>query len=399
MRTLTPLLLLVGVALSARAQNAPEVVHPLPVPTGPRAVGTTVAYLVDSTRTDADFPTGRPITLQLWYPAERATGVRAAYLLEPQLGSTLRRIGYYGVDSAALKTWESLRTHAWTNAPPLPGRHALVTLSVGLGVVRANYTSIATQLASRGYIVAMVESPLAGLMVLPNGQTVMDTTNRLEAAAGHRAAVAAWSRDVSFVLNELSSQRAPANIHRVAATIDWSRVGAIGHSSGGLVAIATCETDVRVRACANMDGGLATPQQEPIADFVAKGVTKPTLVMRSHPIYSDSDFARRGLTREAWEKRNAAGSIAFDAFAVRSTGPVWVARVAGTGHFTFSDAPYVMPSAISRFGGKIIAADRGLDVITTVLLAFFDQQLAARPADVGDLGLHLSEVTITRSNR
>jgi hypothetical protein len=146
----------------------------------------------------------------------------------------------------------------------------------------------------------------------------------------------------------------------------------------------------------NLDGGVASPEQEPMADFVSKGTTKPTLFLRSQPIYSEADFAKRGLTREQWEKRGEGGRIAFDSLVARSRGPLWKASVAGTGHMSFSDAPFVMPSTISRFGGKIIDPQRGLVVITSVMRAFFDRELGGTGEDLAKLSIRYPEVTIDR---
>ena len=173
--------------------------------------------------------------------------------------ASLLRNDYYGVDSTALREWGAVRTHSHTDAAPTTGTHPVVAFSVGLGVARANYTSIAEELASHGYIVALVESPLQGFMVLPNDREVMDTAGRFGAATGHRRGVADWSKDISFALDELRAGRVSAPGRRVATTIDWSRIGAAGHSSGGVVAIAACETDARVRVCVDLDGGMASP--------------------------------------------------------------------------------------------------------------------------------------------
>src|SRR5262245_898446 len=356
----------------------------LPRPTGPSPVGTAVDPLVDESRQDADFPLGRPITLQLWYPAVGSSGVRAPYLMEEGLAKAMTSQGYYDVEVAALESWAALPTSSRLDAPPAPGSHPLATLSVGLGVVRANYTTLAEELASHGTVVALVESPLAGLMGLPDGKVVQDTTDRLEKAEGHRAAVDEWARDVSFVLDQLQSKRAAAD---VAATIDWTRAGAIGHSSGGLVAVQACATDARLRAAIDLDGGLVTPEGEPLARFVEPGPTKPALILRSKPLYDDADFARRGLTREQWEARGASGKAALEALAARSPAPLTVATVAGTGHFSFSDAPFVMPAAITRFGGRVIDARRGWLVITGAIRAFLDGRLAPQPGHAFDEAL------------
>ncbi|MEP6733670.1 MAG: hypothetical protein ABJE10_23695 [bacterium] len=380
------------------AQTLPEVVIPLPAPTGRFPVGTAVAYLTESTRRDTDFAAGRPITVQLWYPVTAVSDTHAPYLFEKELGATLVRTDYYGIDTIALAAWAHLTTHSIIGAPVASGSHPIITFSVGAGVARANYTSIAEELASHGFIVVLVESPLAGFMMRPNGQLITDTTEHYGTPIAHRAGVAAWSRDVSFALDQLHAHSVSPIFTRVASTVDWSRIGAAGHSSGGLVAIATCETDSRVRACVNLDGGMASPQQEPMADFVAKGTTKPTLLLRSKPLYSEADFARRGLTREQWEKRGEGGRIALDSVIARARGPLWMGFVAGTGHMSFSDAPFVMPSTISRFGGTIIDARRGLLVITTAIRAFFDQEFDHKRDDLVNLSARLPEVTIVRTH-
>ncbi|MEO8296126.1 MAG: hypothetical protein ABI613_11475 [Gemmatimonadota bacterium] len=391
-------------ALLSTQQEVPapvfaDTVLPLPAPTGRHSVGTTTAYLVDSTRTDGNFPGGRPITVQLWYPALHDESQASSYLQEPGLPSLLLRIQYYGIDSAALGAWPTILTHSRVNPPPDRGPFPLITFSVGLGLIRANYTTLAEELASHGFIVALVETPLAGTMISQDGREIMDTIGITETPAGHRAAVVTWSRDVRFALDQMQLQQLPGESGRVARVIDWGHVGAAGHSSGGLVAIATCEADERVRACVDLDGGMASPSQEPMADFVSHGVTKPTLLLRSRPIYGDADFARRGITRAQWEKRGEGGKIALDSLIQRSHGNLRVGGVAGTGHMSFTDAPFVMASTITRFGGMIIAPNRGLLVISSAVRAFFDEEFSIRPGAMAEVTQRFSELTIENSAR
>ena len=387
------LLFLLVLAVPMAAQSGPEKVAPLPFPPGSCRVGTTVAYFADSTRPQKELPVARPITVQLWYPAS-STAAPAPYLWEAPLGSALMATGYYGVDSVTIHAWSLLQTHSSKDAAPAPGKHPLLAFSVGLGVARANYTSIAETLASYGYIVALVESPLQGFMVTASGMIVTDTAGIYGAPAIHREGVADWARDISFTIGRLGGRHLPGPTARVAAAIDFSRIGALGHSSGGLVAVATCETDGRVHACANMDGGLTAPDGAPLADFVPRGIHHPTLFLRSQPLYDDSTLARRGMTREQWTKRGAAGKLAFDSLAARSKGQLWSVQVAGTGHFSFSDAPFVMPSAITRFGGRIIAPERGWQVITAVLRAWFDRELRQRGEGITPLTVTMPELTV-----
>ena len=390
--TITTILCLV-LSSGLLAQSQKEVVAPLPEPSGAFAIGTTVAYLTDTARRDPDLRDGRPITLQLWYPAT-SNGPLAPYLVEPALPASMLRNQYYGIDSSALIAWRSVRTHSKLDVSPTKGTHPLVAFSVGLGVARANYTSIAEELASHGYIVALVESPLQGYMVLPNGGEVMDTSGRFGTPAGHRRGVADWSKDISFALDALHAARVPEASRRVVGTIDWSRIGAAGHSSGGSVAMATCEADVRVRACVDLDGGVASPEKEPMADFVPRGTSKPTLMLRSEPLYDDTTFARRGTTREQWLKQREGGSAAAAEFVRRSNPSLRIAHLAGAGHFNFSDAPFVMPSAITRFGGRIIRPERGWTIITTVMRGYFDSEFAGHGDGLAALVARFPELTV-----
>ena len=383
-----------GYSQALAQQPTRETVSPLPKPTGKSAVGTTIIYLTDSTRSDADFPGGRPINVQLWYPASSGAGTVAPYLPDRGLAESLLRNQYYGVDSAALRAWAMLSTSSRRDVPPATGKHALIAFSVGLGVARANYTSIAEELASHGTIVAMVESPLQGFMILPNGKEVFDSAGRYGETAAHRAGVAAWARDISFMLDQLSATRVPAAAANVAATVDWARVGATGHSTGGLVALAACESDVRLKACVDLDGGVAAPDKQPLADFVMAGVTKPALLLRSQPLYDDTTLARRGMTRDQWEKRGEAGNQTLAEFIGRAHAPIRHASVAGTGHFNFSDAPWVMPSAINRFGGRIIHPMRGWTIITTVLRTYFDSEFGGRGDGLDALHARFPELTL-----
>jgi hypothetical protein len=265
---------------------------------------------------------------------------------------------------------------------------------VGLGVIRANYTALAEALASSGYVVALVESPLQGLMVTGDGVAVTDTIGRFGDAALHRAAVIGWARDLSYVLDRLVAGGSSPVTARVAAAIDSTRIGALGHSTGGLVAVSACEADPRIRACVNMDGGLVDPAGAPLADFVERGVNGPTLFLRSEPLYDDTTLARRGMTRAEWEQRGEAGRNALESLRRLSRGPLTVARVAGTGHFSFTDAPFVMPSAITRFGGRIIAPERGLEVITSALSAWFGTELDRRGDGLPELAARMPELTV-----
>ncbi|MEO7103979.1 MAG: hypothetical protein ABI311_11380 [Gemmatimonadaceae bacterium] len=383
------------------AASAAQRVPLLPVPSGTHSVGTRYFFFVDSSRPD---PTGRKgfggraIPVQMWYPAAAgADGPRAPYISRAAMLDAIVRQRYYGVDSTLLADWAGIVTHSRVRATVLPGKHPLVTLSAGLGVATANYTAIAEDLASHGYIVAGIDHPYEGVAVLPGDIIVTaddDTANSSDDAAVQRHQISSWATDISFVLDRLQHSRVDSGESSVAHAIDWSRVGAFGHSSGGLIAVQACEHDARLRACVNLDGGPADPQNNPIADFVNEGLRRPTLFLLEQPIYSDSDLARRHMTRAQFESGRGNFAALVDSLKRRARAPFYLGRIAGTGHFSFSDAPFVMPTTITRFGGRIIDGRRGLRIITVVLRTFFQQNFAMGDgARVTDLSTQFGELT------
>ena len=103
------------------------------------------------------------------------------------------------------------------------------------------------------------------------------------------------------------------------------------------------------------------------------------------------------LSAAQWEAAGQKGLAAFDSVARKSSGSLFIGRVAGTGHFSFSDGPFTMPTTITRFGGKIIDGTRGWTVITTTVRAYFEAVFGGRPAEFpGDLTTRFPELTLTR---
>ena len=353
----------------------------LPAPTGQYAVGTTESVLVDSSRRDSvsrNHFGGRAILVQLWYPAEDAPHAPAPYLIDSGLLPALTSQQYYGLDSTTLSSWKTVDTHATLDAP-LRGRgHPLLVLLGGLGVARANYTGFATELVSHGYIVAAVDLPYEGFTAYPRDTVLTagdDSANSIDDAGVQRQQAAGWAADVSFVLDRLENGL-PGIAGQVALGIDWNHVGIFGHSSGGLIAVDAANRDPRIRAAINLDGGPLDPHHQPIANFVREGIRRPTLFLLEKPIYNDADLARRHLTRAQFEARGNGFAEFMDSLTRQARAPLLVARIAGTGHMSFSDGPFVMPTTISQFGGRILDGRRAWEIITTTVQTFFEHVFA-----------------------
>ena len=331
----------------------------LPEPTGPHPVGTTSVHLVDGSRPDqwvAD--TSRELMITIWYPAASATGPRAGYLTraESELVLSRRDVG------VPLDTLSTVRPNAFADAPPVgePGGRALILLSPGFTQPRATLTSIGEDLASHGYVTAVIDHTHENAaMTFPDGRIV-----GFGLAQGRRGPDF-WLRvrggraaDASFVLDELLGPNPP---WPGAALIDPHRVGMAGHSAGGASTIAAMLADRRIRVGSNMDGSTDAP-------IPATGLGRPFLFFGRDGQYSPGD----GPAADTWA-RDWPGLTGWKRWLV----------VAGAVHASFTDLGLLA----DQLGISIGASTPGLRTMAITrayLRALFDQHLLGEPRPLLD---------------
>ncbi|MFF5389965.1 alpha/beta hydrolase family protein [Streptomyces sp. NPDC013012] len=362
------LALTAGVA-TATAADAPApgaraaAAHParpaaLPAPTGPHAVGSTVLPLVDRSRTDPWVPTadGRALMVTLHYPAARSGGSPAPYATREEARLLAEQLGP-GVSGDVLAR---TRTHSRTDARPAPGRHPLVVLSPGFSVSRWTLTSLAEDLASRGYVVASVDHAYESFGIsLPGGRTLTCVACEALDEDGVHGSVVTTTRaaDVRYVLDRLVG---PRSVWRHADAIDARRIGMAGHSIGGASAATAMAADRRIDAGINMDGAFWE-------ELPAEGLRgRPFLMLGTHdethlPGGADTSWGRTWSALDGWKR--------------------WI-TLAGSDHFSFSDGP-----VLSRHFGlpePELSADRAVALTRTYVSAFFDRHLRGLPRPVLD---------------
>jgi pimeloyl-ACP methyl ester carboxylesterase len=268
-----------------------------------------------------------------------------------------------------MNAWKEVATHAWLDAPLLAGKPSwpVLLLSHGLGVSRMHYTSLAQELASHGYVVLCIDHPYGGLKSLPDGRILSTEQDKsLEAEWNRRTED--WASDMKFLLDQLEKLNKGDSKYRFSGRLNLRQVGVFGHSMGGAAALACSRIDPRVGACADLDGA-------PTPKTVQEGVGCPALLVRSKPEYSDAELAAKGRTREQWRKQGDAIQATWKkVFGIKGL-PSYNLSIRGAGHMSFSDAPFVMPDTITRFGGRIIDAQRCFEIQVWLLRTFFDQYL------------------------
>ncbi len=328
----------------------------------PTGVGLVDVAVTDATRADiVDPERPRRWSVRLFYPA--CGGGAPGRYAAPELAAAMADGGYYEQPRAEIESWSERRLGG-VGAVACGGPRPLATVSIGLGVAGVNYSLLAERLAAAGYVVAIVDHPYGAVSRLPDGtlqsgrdDPLAPQTDADPAVLARR--VAEWAADISRTVDAALAGELAAG-----ARIDAARVFALGHSMGGAAAMDACRADPRLAACVNMDGA---PFGTKTMDEGGHG---QLMILHANPRYSDADLAARGRTRAQWDAMGEQFEAVWtDAFAQGDPEYVRVS-VGGTGHMSFSDAPYVMPDTITRFGGDLVDADRAHTLIVRALDAY-----------------------------
>jgi pimeloyl-ACP methyl ester carboxylesterase len=327
-------------------------------------VGERILHVIDSSRTDP-LASGhlREWMVTLLYPASApANSAREHYIADNALLTEMLRETQDEAIGRELRQSAALGTDIVVNARPTSSQYPLVLLSPGYGEVGRLYVYLACAIVNKGFAVALVDHPYLGLVRLPDGRFLRapDDPNSSNSDPGAlRPEINGWTRDLSVVLDRLFESQ-----DKTGVRLDFRRVAAAGHSTGGTIALDACGRDPRVRACMDFDG---TPDG---SQTQIHGPGGPTLVVLSSADYSDDDLKRLGRTREAQNERREAVLSALEGVLIKGTGPGWIATVQGGGHMSFSDAPQVSPSQLRRFGGAYMIASRSQEVYAALTTTF-----------------------------
>jgi len=359
------ILIALFIAYLAVERNVPR---SLPAPTGPYAVGRSVYDWVDPARSDplaGRLGVQRELLVWVWYPATLSpNAVPAPYV--PAAWSQARDkdqgLGIFVENNLA-----AIKTHAYGNAPvaSAPAAFPMLIMQPGMGPVPTDYTVMAEELASRGYVVAGINPTYtSNLIVFPDGRvvprsnlgTIPDSATPAEVDQDMDRIGAVWRGDALFVADQLEGLNVDPSspLHN---RLDSDRMGFFGHSFGGATAIAVCQQDARCKAGVDMDGTPSTALQ-------AGSLPRPFMLMtEDYTAGCDSNCA---AMRQVYDHT--------------LQGAAYFISVAGTRHFNFSDLPYrqlpiprLMFIAMG-YEGTIDPA-RGLQIANAYLAAFFDQYL------------------------
>ncbi len=359
--------------------------HALPFPTGPFNIARVTVDWKDESRFELLSPNHDPreLVVNIWYPADKNAGPSAEYLnasaFEEALGEKRLQREFKGAYDAIRNG--RLRTHATVGAPFARAikRSPLLLFSPGGGMVPELYTGQLEDLASHGYVVAAITHPYDAMVTLfPDGRRITGDSKRWPSSPSFPEEVnlnqLKWhAQDIHFVLDELiradHSESMP-----FAGHLDFTRVGAFGHSFGGEAAAQACQSDRRLLACLNQDG-LASKAPYYL-DSSGWGMDQAFMLIQRSPETGPPPAEELAAMKMTLAQAEAilARLEAYQQSALKNTGKgsyhILIDNKRTT-HMHFSDLPLLQASDIE----EAETAVQVLAIVRSYTLAFFDKML------------------------
>jgi predicted dienelactone hydrolase len=324
----------------------------LPTPSGKLPVGLDRFELVDHSRTDPWVRAGKPrrLMISVWYPALPTPGRPAPYLTEAEAVALLdfRQLPLDPKAVAGVRGVAKVSTPVRPTLEPYP----LVVLSPGFTLPIATMSSLAQDLASKGYVVAGIDHAYESSGTeFPDGTV----TNCVACDVAEPAQIPpVRAADVSFVLDKLVG---PRPVWRGSRWIDARRLGMAGHSIGGNSAADAMRTDSRIDAGVNLDGTFFTP-------LPPTGLRRPFLLVGAPGTHTPGDEVDT-----SWD----------NGWNLLTGWRRWFV-VPGTGHLSFTDfAPLAKRFGVPADPTAPLDGDRTDAVTRALVTGFFDHHLRGLP--------------------
>jgi predicted dienelactone hydrolase len=353
----------------------------LPTPTGSFAVGRAIhVWGDDATDSLAPVPgVKRELLVWIWYPSPpgQSAAIMDDYVPAPMRAAAERARGpvpLLGTLMTKFLTRDPSKVHAHSirnaDLSPQQRSYPVVIMRAGASTGVTNYSTLAEDLASHGYVVVGFDAPYrTGLVVFPDGRVVGRTNeNNPELVFGAPDSarrisrlVAAWTRDVAFALDQLQRLNVSDSSGKFTGRLDMNRVGVFGHSFGGATALQFCHDDARCKAGIDVDGA-------PVGNVIRDGIPRPFMFLLSD--HGDSSSAD---TRQI----KAAIQSIYDR--LPPDGRVRVV-IRGANHFLFNDdvallKSHILLALLRGLGAVNIEGRRQLAVTTHCIHTFFDHYL------------------------
>ncbi|NUU61907.1 alpha/beta hydrolase family protein [Paenibacillus agri] len=366
-------------------------VFKLPEPTGEFKVGTQAFHFVDPNREEIFGDargSKRELMVQVWYPAQAGTGKYAPLIPDTQILSYMA--ANYGLPGFTLQHLKYVSSHAYSRAEVSSAQtsYPLILANPGFGSSRFLHTSQAENLASHGYIVAVIDHTYNTFATeFPDGRITTSSTNGLfspdhdyRTESGNRDKLGkVLTDDVTFTLDQFELIQSGQIPSHLKGKIDLGHVGVFGHSIGGATAY-DAAYDPRIAVGIDLDGALYRLRDR-------EGLRKPFLFMNSQSeferlkkvldnhAYTEAELKRMGNTKEWNDQVTEDKKLELERMRESADSGGQFLYIENSEHLNFTDVQYISPIfKILGITGKI-APERANSIINAYMLDFFDMYL------------------------
>jgi dienelactone hydrolase len=353
---------------------------PLPDPSGSYKVGRTTYVWRDETRVNPYAPvavTKQDLAVWIWYPAAPTTSARKSEYLPEYWSRALVRHEGFILGRLLSRDLTRVEGHSWRDAEVSSEQamYPVVILRAGGGALSSDYTTLAEDLASHGYIVVSFDAPYRTVITaFPDGRVALraaggDFDRMPSSATQHLVTqlMSAWIADFKFVLDQLQELNANDLTGRFKGKFDMQKVGIAGHSLGGATAAQFCHDDPRCTAGIDIDG-------MPFGNVIQDGLHQPFFFLMS-------DHSKESGSEPQTVERNI--ESIYDHV---PEGKRWGMTISGANHFTFSDQMFTKSPILMFFLRRAgvmgsLEKRRGLAITGACVHTFLDVYLKGAPAD------------------
>lgn len=261
-------------------------IYELPVPSGDYLIGTESFVIEDENRleiySDVQY---RKIKIQLWYPTQEVDG----YVQEPWIADGSEVVRSLSRDmnlpGFVLDHTINVMSNSFIEAPLSDDfdSYPVIVISHGWRGFRSLHTDYAEELASNGYIVVGIEHTYGSVATVfdkddiayLNLDALPERDSNDDFITDANKLVSTYADDITTTINYLEVLN--DNSTKFKGTLELSKIGLIGHSTGGGAGVAVALNDDRIGALFGLDSWVEPIQKKEIE----KGLDIPSMFIRS----------------------------------------------------------------------------------------------------------------------